>query len=557
MDEHTQKQIGAVICGKYRIVGHLGSGGMCDVYDAEHFIMGKRVAIKVLRPEFAADPTTCERFEREARTASRIHHPNAINMMDLGSAEDGSPFIVMEFVDGKTLEKLIQTEGPLGPQRAANILRQAAGALEAAHTAGIIHRDIKPQNIIVSCVDNVDWVKVVDFGVSKAVAHPDRGASLTAANFIVGTPRYMSPEQCDNGNVDARSDVYSLGVVLYEMLAGSPPFEDDSPTRLLVRHCSERPPALATRCAGVSPEVEYVVMRALEKDPGKRPQGAAKLSRLFDEAVGLGRPDYPAQSDARSRIEVALGDAAATIVRQRTAGASVQLAPAAEHVSAPSMERVRYEKNMSDEVLASRRDRRHFADERREGHSALIAGLVALLVVAVGVAAYLYINGMPTGSEVPDSVSRAQQSVADAIARVDSLPRDHPLRGYLPELEQWQGELRAYVQIRDSSDQVKTTADQYRLKADQLSGQARIAIAALARQANQESTAQPPTESTSATRPTEKSAENSSGPANRELTYGAPVRNANANRPEQEPPSAVPPRPQPSRARPENTNSGF
>jgi serine/threonine-protein kinase len=272
---------------------------MCDVYDAEHVVMGKRVAIKILRPEFASDPTTCQRFELEARAASRIHHPNAINVTDLGSTEDSSPFIVMEFVDGKTLERLIRDEGPLHPQRAANILRQAAGALEAAHSAGIIHRDIKPQNIIVSQVDGLDWVKVVDFGVSKGVTNSERGASLTAANFIVGTPRYMSPEQCDNGNVDARSDVYSLGVVLYEMLAGVPPFEDHSPARLLARHSWECPPALGTRRAGVPPEVESVVMSALEKNPARRPQGAAQLSGLFDEAVGLARDDAEEAGDPR------------------------------------------------------------------------------------------------------------------------------------------------------------------------------------------------------------------------------------------------------------------
>src|SRR5262249_43238526 len=238
---------GAAISGKYRITGRLGTGGMCDVYEAEHIFIGKRVAIKVLRPQFAADPSTSFRFEQEARAASRIHHPNAINVMDVGTTDRGSPFIVMEFVAGETLDRVIRSQGPFGPERAGNILRQAAGALEAAHSAGIIHRDIKPQNIILSSVHGQDWIKGGDFGVSKALEDCDGGASITRANFIVGTPRYMSPEQCENTRIDARSDVYSLGVVVYEMLAGVPPFEDDSLARLLVRHSSEPAPSLRSK----------------------------------------------------------------------------------------------------------------------------------------------------------------------------------------------------------------------------------------------------------------------------------------------------------------------
>src|SRR5262245_28186771 len=380
---------------KYRITGRLGAGGMCDVYDAEHVLMGKRVAIKVLRPQFAADPNTSRRFEQEARAASRIHHPNAINVMDVGITEDGSPFIVMEFVDGKTLDNLIRSEGRLEPERAGNILRQAAGALEAAHSAGIIHRDIKPQNIIVSCVDGLDWVKVVDFGVSKALEDSGRSGSVTAANFIIGTPRYMSPEQCENAPIDARSDVYSLGVVLYEMLAGVPPFEDDSVTRLLVRHSSEAPRAVRAWQPDVAPEVESVVMRALEKDPARRPRGAAELSELFDRAIGLARrTDEGRQDRGRTgrRIEVPLGPDDATIIRQK--GASTSRRPDAydTHSTEGSPDQ-QYEVGSSARGIPD-----HYYTREETEHSGLVITLVALLVVAVGIAAYLYFYGTSSGS---------------------------------------------------------------------------------------------------------------------------------------------------------------
>lgn len=532
---------------KYRIERRLGTGGMCIVYEAEHVLMGKRVAIKVLRPEFAADPAISQRFEQEARAASRIHHPNAINVMDVGTTADHSPFIVMEFVDGRTLDTVIREEGPLRPERAANILRQAAGAVEAAHSAGIIHRDIKPQNILISSVDGQDWVKVVDFGVSKILEDRDRSPSLTAANFIVGTPRYMSPEQCEGARIDARSDVYSLGVVLYEMLAGAPPFEDDSATRLLVRHTSEAPPPLRTRRI-VAPEVDSVVMSALEKEPGRRPQSAADLSRLFDRAIGIGKgnrgiDDRGSQSH---RIEIPLAPDESTIVRPRAASAPDPARTTPIHTG----QGAGYQ-----EESDLRTDRIYYYPRKRAASTGLVVTLVGLLVVALGVAAYLYFNGSTSGTDsAKDSISSAQQSIADAIARVESLPTDHPLRGYLPQLEQWQGELRAYSQMPDRTDAMKTAADQYKVKADQISGQAKIAAAALARQANQ-NTAQPEASPSSSKQPV-PSPQSSSAIANRPQQHQPEDASSNANRgsPESAPPP--PGKPQPSPPRPANSNSG-
>ena len=538
------------LLAKYRIKGRLGTGGMCVVYEAEHVLMGKRVAIKILRPEFAADPATSQRFEREARAASRIHHPNAINVMDVGTTPDHIPFIVMEFVDGRTLDTVIREDGPMRPERAANILRQAAGAVEAAHAAGIIHRDIKPQNILVSRVDGQDWVKVVDFGVSKSLEDRDRNTSLTAANFIVGTPRYMSPEQCDGARIDARSDVYSLGVVLYEMLAGFPPFEDDSATRLLVRHTSEPPPPLRTRRT-VAPEVDLVVMSALEKEPDRRPQSAAELSRLFDRAIGIGKANQGSddRGSASHRIEIPLGSDESTIVRPRAA--STQADPA-RTTSIHTGQDAAY---LDESDLRS--DRIYYYPRKRGASTGLVVTLVGLLVVAVGIAAYFYYNGFTSGTGSPqDSISSAQQSIADAIARVESLPTDHPLRGYLPQLEQWQGELRAYSQMPDRTDAMKTAADQYKLKADQISGQARIAAAALARQANQNA-AQPEASPSSSKQPVQvPSPQSSSGIANRGQQHQPEDATSNSNRASPESPPLLPIKPQPSPPRPANSNTG-
>ncbi|HEY9231989.1 MAG TPA: protein kinase, partial [Blastocatellia bacterium] len=247
--------------------------------------IGKAVAIKILRPEFAADPKVAERFEREARAASLVRHPNAISIMDYGVAAGNTPFLVMELVEGATVRELLKQHGAMTVERVAGIIAQACGALEAAHSVGVIHRDVKPENIIVSKYDGRDWVEVVDFGIAKMQEDVSRRAALTGANLIIGTPRYMSPEQAQEQTVDARSDIYSFGVVVYEMLAGTPPFSGGSATRLLIAHTVEPPPPLNTQRPDIPPAVAAVVMRALEKDPARRQQSAAEFAREFASAV--------------------------------------------------------------------------------------------------------------------------------------------------------------------------------------------------------------------------------------------------------------------------------
>src|SRR5262249_12383889 len=287
-----------------------------------------------------------------------------------------------------------------------------------------------------------------------------------------------------------------------------------------------------------------------EKDPARRPQGAAELSGLFDRAIGATRrTDEGTRDRVRTtpRIEVPLGPDDATIIRQKAASASPPAAYGA-HSTADGLD----QKYGTGGQSSPGRIHDHYYTGQRTEHSGLVITLVALLVVAVGIAAYLYFYGTSSGSgPVDDSISSAQQSIADAIARVDSLPKDHPLRSYLPELQQWQGELRAYSQMQDRTEETRARADQYKLKADQISGQARIAAAALARQANQ-NTAQPvPSGSTA---PEQPGTSSRPGNANREELRVTPDRSTtNGNRPSEEP--RLPAKPQASPPRPANSNS--
>jgi serine/threonine protein kinase len=285
LNEPADPLIGAVFSDKYEIEQKLGAGGMCDVYRARHVRIGKEVAIKILRPELAADPKVVERFEREARAASLVRHPNAINIMDYGVAAGNTPFLVMELIEGATVRELLKRHGAMTVERVAGIVNQACAALEAAHTVGVIHRDIKPENIIITEYDRRDWVEVVDFGIAKIQEDVSRRAALTGANLIIGTPKYMSPEQAEEKPVDARSDIYSLGVVVYEMLAGSPPFAGGTATRLLIAHAVEPPPPLTAQRPDIAPEIAAVVMRALDKNPARRQQSASEFAREFAAAA--------------------------------------------------------------------------------------------------------------------------------------------------------------------------------------------------------------------------------------------------------------------------------
>jgi eukaryotic-like serine/threonine-protein kinase len=260
---------------RYELGEILGFGGMSEVHLARDVRLHRDVAVKVLRADLARDPSFYLRFRREAQNAAALNHPSIVAVYDTGEAETPTgplPYIVMEYVDGVTLRDIVHTDGPLPVQRAIEIIADACQALNFSHQNGIIHRDVKPANIMIS---TTNAVKVMDFGIARAIA--DGGVSVTQTAAVIGTAQYLSPEQARGEPVDARSDVYSLGCVLYEILTGEPPFIGDSPVAVAYQHVREDPVPPSKRHAGISADLDAVVLKALAKNPENRYQTAAEM----------------------------------------------------------------------------------------------------------------------------------------------------------------------------------------------------------------------------------------------------------------------------------------
>jgi hypothetical protein len=276
-------RVGSVLGGRYRIVRVLGAGGMGVVYRGEHVHMHKPVAIKVLHKHMTAMPEIVARFEREAVAAGRIQHPHVAAATDFGKLDDGSFYLVLEYVDGRSLQSLI-AGGAVPVVRALLIARQIAEGLDAAHSAGIVHRDLKPDNIqLVSRDGYDDWVKILDFGIAKVqLGDATSGQPLTELGTVFGTPEYMSPEQAQGHTVDARSDLYALGVMLFEMLSGKIPFDADDVVVLITRHVIQPPPPLPSSIPG---SVQRLVSDLLAKKPEDRAANAAELVRRIERLL--------------------------------------------------------------------------------------------------------------------------------------------------------------------------------------------------------------------------------------------------------------------------------
>jgi len=271
--------IGHKIDGKYELVARLGEGGMSVVYRARRVHIGDDVAVKILTGKFVKDDAALARFRREARAAAMLRHPNVITIHDFGETDDehAPAYIVMEFVKGTPLRELLRSEDHFSVERGVRLMRGICAGVGSAHRQGVVHRDLKPENILVVAPDDdfeLESVRVVDFGLAKLLA--DAGG--TSSGAVVGTPFYMSPEQCLGEPLDARSDVYSLGAMFYEMLSGQQPFGAETVSGVINRHLYE-PPAPLPQSLGIPRRVSMVIMHALAKDPDERPQTATELAR--------------------------------------------------------------------------------------------------------------------------------------------------------------------------------------------------------------------------------------------------------------------------------------
>jgi eukaryotic-like serine/threonine-protein kinase len=404
----TDAATGTLIDGRYRVVSRLGTGGMADVFLAEDQQLRRKVALKLLHRRFAEDPGFVERFRREAQAAAGLQHPNVVNVYDRGTY-DGTYYIAMEYVPGRTLKQLIRDEAPLNPVRAIDIAIQILKAARFAHRRGVIHRDLKPHNVI---VDEADHAKVTDFGIARAGA-----SDMTETGSIMGTAQYLSPEQAQGHAVSAGSDLYSVGVVLYEMLTGRVPFDAESAVTIAIKHVSELPPAPSSLNPHIPPELERVVMWSLNKNPADRPQDADQLISALEHArtvIVAGAGGQRTASMAALASVAALSDIpppGTSVYDSQTPGSGTGAAAAAT--------------DGSRDGQPDDGHRRH----RRRWWPWLVAALV-LLLAGGGVAAYLLTR--PEKKVVPDLVGEDLQTAianiqnAGFTASVLRVPNDRP-----------------------------------------------------------------------------------------------------------------------------------
>jgi eukaryotic-like serine/threonine-protein kinase len=351
-DRSPDPIVGQHLAGRYEVVRKIGEGGMGVVYEARHLKIDKRVAVKVLLDKYVQKADVVARLEQEARLASAIGHENIIDITDFGETEDGRTFVVMEFLEGESLGALLQRDGPLLPRRAVTIARQVASALGAAHDKGVVHRDVKPENIFITQRSDGDFVKVVDFGISKAMRASDieeESPRLTQTGMVLGTPLYLSPEQArGEEHLDHRIDIYALGTILYETLTGEVPFHGANYLSIISQILSQEPKPLsqARPDLGISPALEQVVNRAMTKDRDERYQTMkefdADLAAVESGAEGriaFARAAAPARWRTAVTWTAVVGMVVAGVVlavpRMLRSGRAPEPAPPVQAISAP------------------------------------------------------------------------------------------------------------------------------------------------------------------------------------------------------------------------------
>jgi beta-lactam-binding protein with PASTA domain/predicted Ser/Thr protein kinase len=395
-----------IIDGRYRVLQRVGSGGMADVVCAEDLQLGRRVAIKLLHRRFAEDAEFVERFRREASSAAGLQHPNVVAVYDRGEW-DGTYYIAMEYLDGRSLKRVVQEEGPLEATRAIELTIQILRAARFAHKRGIIHRDLKPHNVI---VDDEDRAKVTDFGIARAGA-----SDMTETGSIMGTAQYLSPEQAQGLPVSAPSDLYSVGIILYEMLTGRVPFEGESAVTIALKQVSEAPVAPRAHNPAVSPALDAVVLRAVEKDPARRFADADEFIAAL-EGAAAGVAPAPAPAVAAAATTVLAGDVTRVASLQPT-GPMVPIPPPAGVAGSYEVAHAEHSGPPSD-VGPPREE----GDGRGKWWVALLAGL---LVVAALLAGIFVIGNNKV--RVP-SVVGSPQPEAQLVLRQKGLSSDVVLR---------------------------------------------------------------------------------------------------------------------------------
>ena len=399
--------VGRVLDGKYELRGRLGVGGMGTVYRARRVHIGDEVAVKVLHPKYLTDDAAIGRFRREARAAAQLHHPNVITIHDYGETEDDGEqlaYIVMELVRGESLRDILRGEGRLQPARAVALMRDICAGVGSAHRRNIVHRDIKPDNIIVLAPDDDherETVKVVDFGIAKLRDVATSEHTLTMAGVVVGTPFYMSPEQCLGETLDARADVYSLGALLYEMLAGSPPFNAPTATGVIAKHLTDPPPRVPSNIP-VTPALAAVVERALSKEKEGRQADATEFGReLVAAEAGAFAPAPGARPAQVTPTPLPFG--ART---QTPAPAASRQNPPANPTGAYGPARTEY----APSARYERTRRQAAARPRRRARAPLVAGLVTFsILAAAGAGTYFYLNRNGAGPNAQANAAASQK----------------------------------------------------------------------------------------------------------------------------------------------------
>ena len=331
----TADLVGQVIAERYHIKKKLGEGGMGQVYLAEHVKMGRRCAVKIMSAALLNDPEAVSRFNREAANASRISHANVCAIYDFGETSDGLIYLAMEFVEGRSLTDLLKETGPLPLPRAGGILAQAADALQAAHELGIVHRDLKPDNIMVTTARGRDVVKVVDFGIAKATGADSRSQKVTRTGLVVGTPEYMSPEQLTGDPLDARSDIYSLGLVFYRMLTGVLPFKSESAQETMIKRLTDDPLPLAEALPGgrFPPRLQQIMNRALARSAADRYATAAEFGRTVAALAAAASSAVDTEGDTQAMARLSGATEAIPVTRVDSAA---QAARRAAHEEPPT-----------------------------------------------------------------------------------------------------------------------------------------------------------------------------------------------------------------------------